>query len=235
MKPIVSLIATVLVLHWYKRDLDVRYDEQQKQNQQYQQELVDIISEQEKIINPNGSADQPPVSIVGAVTMGGLTLNMLEIELTIKNNSKIQVEMADWRTELSVGGIKSIRVIPSNLASVIIPAGQTRVFRLYARGDEAFPGNYKTVKDSLTAMMGKKQFGSNLYIPAKDKPAELDIAVLWDVEGNEKEAKIFNIPCSFQYPSAVWTVGTWTGYNAGKPKQQEKNPSYWDKYDTHDE
>ena len=42
----------------------------------------------------------------------------------------------------------------------------------------------------------------------------------------------YDIPGSFRWKSAGWTVGTKTGYNAAKEKQQDKNPSYWEKYDT---
>lgn len=234
-KSIIGLVAGAVGIYWYKQDLEAEYQELQKELQRQMQALVDDIAERDKIINPNGSTNQPPITIVGEVTMGGLTLNMLEIVLVLKNYGSVQVELKDWRCELSVGGIVSTRVIPSNLTGIIIPAGQTREFRLYARGDEAFPGIYGTVKSSLAAILGKDRITANTYIPASKDPAELDIQVLWDVEGNEREFQMFNVPCSFSWPSSVWTVGAWTGYNAGKEKQQDKNPSYWEKYDTHNE
>lgn len=226
-KSIIGLLAGVVGIYWYKQDLEAEYQERQKEQQRQMQALLDDIAERDKIINPNGSTNQPPVTIVGEVTMGGLTLNMLEIVLVLKNYGSVQVELKDWFCELSVGGIVSGRVFPANLSGVIIPAGQTREFRLYARGDEAFPGVYGTVKSSLAAMLGQDKIKANTYIPATDSPAELDIQVLWDVEGNEREVQMFNVPCSFSWPFAGWTVGLWTGYNAGKEKQQAKNPSHW--------
>ena len=237
LKTVIGLASGALGLHYYKLNLDAQFEEQRQALEKERQAYIDELAKKDKIINPNGDANTPPVTIVGAVHMGGLTLNMVEIELTIKNTSSIQVELEDWRCELSVGGIKSLVVIPSNIAGIIIPAGQTRTFRLYARGQMPFPrGLYNSVKDALEDMaIPPRPFKANFSLPASQKPAELDIAVLWNLEGETQEAYFYNVPCSFTYHYAGWTVGIWTGYNAGKEKQQAKNPSYWTKYDTHDE
>lgn len=231
-KSIIGILSGAVALFWYKSALDAEYNKLKKEFDKERQEYVDEIAERDAIINPNGSVNNPPVAIVGSVTMGGLTLNMLEIELTIKNYSDVDVELGDWRCRLTVGGVVSERVIPASLLRVKIPANKTRVVRLYARGDEAFPSS-ALIKEVKFGLLNGASLTKGTMIPAELTPAELDISVLWYWSGGEKEAHIFDVPCSFYYPYAGWTVGVWVGYNAGNKNQQDMNPSYWEKYDTH--
>lgn len=241
MNNFIALIAAGFAFYFYsqkqkedhKKDLEASRKEQEAEREYYDEQIKELQNK----IDPNGNIHQPPVSITGEVIMGGLTLNQLEINLIIANTSKdVNVELVDWRCEISVGGIVSQRVFPSNINGIIIPKNQKRVFKLYARGDEAFPGGlYKSVKESLLNIANIASWKKGLDIPFTSRPAELDIKVLWDVEGNREETQFFNVPCSFYWPYAGWTVGGYVGYNAGKKNQQKMNPSYWEIYDTHDE
>lgn len=234
LKSIIGILASAAGVYWYKKVLDAEYEDRVEDLNAERQAYVDEIAKKDAIINPNGSSSQPPVSIVGSVTMGGLTLNMLEICLTIKNYSTVDVDLGDWRSVLTVGGVTSLRVFPSNLIRVNIPAGQTREIRLYARGDVAYPGA-DVLKEVKRGLVGDSRLSKGTMIPASKRPAQLDIDVLWYWSGGQEEAHIYNVPCSFYYPYAGWTVGQWVGYNAGKENQQDKNPSYWEKYDGHEE
>ena len=230
-KSIIGLVAGALALYWHKIDLDAEYQRKEKELAEERQEYLDELDKKDKIINPNGDANQPPVSIVGTVTMGGVNLNMLQIVLSIKNNSTIPVELEDWRCELYVGGYKSNAVLPATTLGITIPAGQTRDFRLYARGDVAFPyGTWKSVKNSLCKIANVGYIGAGAYIKADLIPAELDVEVVWDVEGEKQPAFIYNVPCAFSFPYTGWTVGVWTGYNAGNKAQNEASGSFWNDY-----
>lgn len=219
----IGLIAGAAGLWYYKKQLDAEFEGKSKAFDEERQDYLDELAAKDKIINPNGSANQPPVSIVGSVTMGGYTLNQLEVNLDIKNNSSYEVILGDWRSVLTVGGVESTRVFPSNLLKVSIPANSTKSIRLYARGDMAFPRVY----DEVIRGLGIDKLTRGLHISADKMPASLDVEVLWYWKGGKEEARIYNIPCSFDWPYAAWTPGAYEGYNAGREKQQKMNPSYW--------
>lgn len=222
-KVLIGLAAGAAGLLYYKKQLDAEYEAASKRFDEERQQYLDEIAAREEIINPNGTATQPPVSIIGSVTMGGYTLNQLQIDLDIKNYGSYDVELGDWRSVLTVGDIESSRVFPSNLIKVVIPAGKTKTIRFYARGDQAFPGIY----DHVIRGLGIDKLQKGLHIEAKDVPASLDIEVLWYWKGGKEEARFYDVPCSFDWPYAAWVPGRKEGYNAGREKQQKMNPSYW--------
>lgn len=235
LKSIITLVASGLAIYFYKKDFEEQYKALQKKNQENNQYFLDEMAKLQNKINPNGSADQAPLAITGTVRFGGLTLNQLEVWLNIKNYSNNSVEIGDIRSELYVGGIYSGFVKPSNIGRWVIPANSTKRIRLYARGDVAFPdGEYKNVKRALCQLAGIDRIKDGTIISVSKAPAELFIDYLWYWSGGQEECTAFDVPCDFEYKFAGWTVGGYEGYNAGNKKQQERNPSYWTKYDDKD-
>lgn len=234
-KSFISLLAGGVALYFYKQKIDDEYQRKQQELEDERQYYLDEIAKAESKANPNGTADQAPLAITGTVRFGGLTLNQLEVWLNIKNYGSNSVEIGDIRSELYVGGIYSGFVKPSNIGRWIIPANTTKRIRLYARGDVAFPnGEYKNVKRALCQLAGIDRIKDGTAISVNKVPAELDIDYLWYWSGGQEECTAFDVPCDFEYKFAGWTVGGYEGYNAGDQKQQERNPSYWTKYDDKD-
>lgn len=235
LRNIITLVASGLAVYFYKKQADAAIQDQKKAFEDERQYYLDQIAETENKYNPNGNANQAPLSISGTVRFGGLTLNQLEVWLNIKNDSGSSVEIGDIRSELYVGGIYSGFVKPSNIGRWVIPANSTKRIRLYARGDVAFPGGeYNNVKRALCALAGIDKIRDNTFIALSKKPAELDIDYLWYWAGGSEECHVFDVPCEFEYKFAGWTVGGYEGYNAGRKNQQEMNPSYWEQYDKQD-
>ena len=235
LKSIITLVASGLAVYYYKKQVDEEYQAKLQELEDERQYYLDEIAKAESKANPNGSADQAPLAITGSVRFGGLTLNQLEVWLNIKNYSNNSVEIGDIRSELYVGGIYSGFVKPSNIGRWVIPANSTKRIRLYARGDVAFPnGEYKNVKRALCALAGIDKIKDGTVISVDNVPAELDMDYLWYWSGGQEECRAFDVPCDFEYKFAGWTVGGYEGYNAGREKQQDANPSYWEKYDEQD-
>lgn len=235
LKGIITLVASGLAVYYYKKQVDEEYQAKLQELEDERQYYLDEIAKAESKANPNGSADQAPLAITGSVRFGGLTLNQLEVWLNIKNYSNNSVEIGDIRSELYVGGIYSGFVKPSNIGRWVIPANSTKRIRLYARGDVAFPnGEYKNVKRALCALAGIDKIKDATIISVDKVPAELDMDYLWYWSGGQEECSAFDVPCDFEYKFAGWTVGGYEGYNAGREKQQDANPSYWEKYDEQD-
>lgn len=231
-KSLIGLLVSGVAVYFYKQQLEAEYLEKQEEAEEYRRSLLDQISELEDKINPNGNASTSPLTIVGSVCFGGLTLNQLEVWLDVRNNSDNDVEIGDIRSRLWVGWLRSERVMPSNNSMWIIPARKTVRIRLYARGDVAYPnGDHKNVKRNLCALGGVSRIKDGTIISVDKEPAELDISYLWYWKGGQDECHVFDVPCDFEYKFAGWTVGGYEGYNAGSENQQSKNPSYWTKYD----
>lgn len=231
LKSVISLIATGAAVWFYKQSLEAEYKEKEAQLQEDREYFLNELAEANEKLNPNGNKTSAPLAITGSVRFGGLTLNQLEVWLNIRNYSERDVEIGDIRSRLWVGWIRSERVMPSNSGIFKIPAGKTLRLRLYARGDVAYPNDYKAVKQNLCALAGISRIKDNTVIPVQDLPAELDLQYLWYWSGGFEECVMFDVPCDFEYRFAGWTVGAYAGYNAGREKQQEANPSYWQKYD----
>lgn len=233
LKSVISLIATGAAVWFYKQSLEAEYKEKEAQLQKDREYFLDELAEAESKINPNGNSNEAPLAITGTVRFGGLTLNQLEVWLHIKNYSSNEVEIGDIRSNLWVGWKRSERVKPSNGGVWKIPAGKTLKIRLYARGDIAYPnGDHKEVKRNLCSIAGISKIKDNTVISIDKLPAELDLQYLWYWKGGYEECVVFDVPCDFEYRYAGWTVGGYDGYNAGREKQQDRNPSYWEKYDT---
>lgn len=232
---LIGYAAAGLAIYFYKKSADEQAgrDQDKIDHQAYINTLLDDISDLQDIVNPNKNADGAPITVTALAVMGGLTLNQLEIWLNIRNDSTYDIEIGDMRANLFVGGIRSERVKPSNVSHYIIPAGKTVRVRFYARGNEAFPGNYLEVRRVLAEMCRSTgtKIPSNTVIPVTERPVELDLDYLWFVKGEKKECHLFDIPGAFEYKYAGWTVGGFEGYNAGRKNQQKLNPSYWEKYD----
>lgn len=228
---IISLAAGAIALYFYKKSVDNTLAEKQLESQQYIDMLLDQIEEMKDKYNT--SDDNAPVTMSCTVKMGGITLNQLEIWLNIRNNSSSMVEIGDFRGRLFVGGIRSERVIPGNISRYKIPANSTIRVRLYARGDVAYPNDYNEVRRMLTPLFGGSGISipNGTVIPLSKSPVYLDVQYLWYWSGGEEECFSY-IPGEFVYKYASWTVGSNAGYNAGRENQQDKNPSYWQKYDT---
>lgn len=226
-KSIIGLVASGLAVWWYKQDLEAEYQSKLDELAEDRQYYLDEMAELEAKVNPNGSAHQAPLAITGTVRFGGLTLNQLEVELSVKNYSDHNVEIGDIQSRLWVGNIRSERVIPSNNGNWIIPAGKTVRIRLYARGDVAYPNEYKSVKENLCRLAGISKIKDKTTISLSHEPAFLDIQYLWLSSVADEECFVFDVPCDFEYKFAGWTVGGYAGYNAGNKNQQKKNPSHW--------
>lgn len=208
--------------------LDRLEDERQKN-----EDLQSTVNNLQNIVNPNSTEHQPNLSIAAAMTSGGATLSHNEIDLIIKNESDIDVEIGDFRADLYIAGVKSLKCLPANNGRILIKPGKTVTFRMYARGGEIIQ-KYNEVKRLLNEMIGrdKTELQKDTFIPATDNPIDLDIAFFWFWTGGKQQVNVFNIPGSFRYRYAGWTVATpWAGYNAAVKNQRKANPSLWDEYE----
>lgn len=228
------LAAGVFFYRKKKQETEAVQAERDAHIEAERQEFLNEISRLQDVINPNGS-DGAPLTFTCTARFGGLTLNQLEVWLNIKNNSDLPIEIGDIRSTIVVGGYLSERVFPANISRFIVPANSTSRIRLYARGDVAFPNNYKLVKRALCTLAGLTKIKDDTNIPASKMPVMMDIDYLWFVKGNSEEQHVYDVPGDFDYKFAGWTVGSYQGYNAGRENQQKANPSYWEKYDEHEE
>lgn len=228
---IISLAAGAVALYFYKKSVDDTLAEKQLENQQYIDMLLEQLAETQAKYGVE-DADNP-VTMSCTVKMGGITLNQLEVWLNIRNNTDSTVEIGDIRGRLFIGGIRSERVIPSNISHYKINANSTIRVRLYARGDVAYPNNYNEVRRALAPLCGSYgvKIPNGTVIGIEKLPVSLDLQYLWYWSGGEEECIDRDIPGEFVYKFASWTVGSTEGYNAGRENQQGKNPSYWTKYD----
>lgn len=233
----VGLISAVGVSVYRKKREEWEKEEQLREEQRNaeREAFLNEISKLQDVINPNGGDSGAPLTFTCTARFGGLTLNQLEIWLNIKNNSNLPIEIGDIRSTIMVGGYLSDRVLPANISRFVVPANSTSRIRLYARGDVAFPNNYKLVKRALCTLAGLTRIKDNTNIPASKMPVMMDIDYLWFVKGNSEEQHVYDVPGDFEYKFAGWTVGSYQGYNAGRENQQKANPSYWEKYDEHEE
>ena len=229
------LLAGGIAFLKYKKDSDKEYQEREKEYQKNTQAYLDKIDKLEDRINPNNdNGERLPVDITAEMKIGGGWLNQIEIVLHFFNRSSVEVELEDFRTELTIGGYQSLTVFPSNTASVKIPAGKKRDFILYKEDDYTFRGSHKEPYKALSMMAGQKDgtipkgyvFAEYLY------PAELNMAFLWIWKGGQEACTVYNLPCKVTFMGDNWGVNyDWVGYNAGNKAHQEANPSYWTKYD----
>lgn len=208
------------------QDYKTKYEDEKQRNEQ----LQNAVDELEDKVNPNTNEHQPNLSITSIMQSGGLTLSHNSIELVIRNNSSIDVELGDFRCDLYLAGVKSLKLMPANNGQIVIGANKTVTYKMYARGGEAIQ-DVGEVKRMLNKMLGddKKKFSTNTFIPIQMKPVELDVACFWFWKGNDEKLVFYNVPGSFKYRYDGWTVGTpWVGYNAASESQRKNNPSLWD-------
>lgn len=212
-----------------KKDAEKKIKDEQKKNEDLQYAVKNL----QDIVNPNAGEHQPNLSMSAIMISGGLTLSHNEIDLVIKNNSKIDVEIGDFRSDLYIAGEKSLKCQPSNNSRVLIKPGKTVTYRLYARGGEIIQ-KYDNVKRALNSLLDRDgtSLQKDTFIPVEMNPVDLDIAFFWFWTGGKSPVNVYNIPGSFRYKSAGWTVDTpWTGYNAAVKSQRNANPSLWDEYE----
>lgn len=233
---IIGIISAALALYWAKQrdEIQSELENERASHKEYVDELVKENKDLQNRLNPNSGVKQSPVVFTVTMISGGVTLNQNEIILNCTNTSDAMVEIGDFRANMWLAGFKSYKVIPSNLYGIKIPAHSTVSFRLYAR-DTIAVQNYVEAKRALNVLYdGKDQsfMRADTYIPMEQLPVLLNMQYLWYWSGGFEECFAYDIPGSFRWKSAGWTVGTKTGYNAAKEKQQDKNPSYWEKYDT---
>lgn len=237
LRDLITLVSGGLAVYFWqeKQGESAQKEEIIAENEDYIESLLNDISVLEEKINPGGDAEKPPLTFSFHIKAGGLSLHQMEIYMNIRNYSKVPVEIGDFRMRLYIAGYKSETLIPSNNGSVVIPANTTSRVRLYAGDDSPYKSNYYEVRRELNRRYGTPERGTtlrmNTTILAADNPAEIDMQYLWYWNGGQQECNVFDMKGDFSYKYLGWTVGSFVGYNAGKKKDQEKNPSYWTKYD----
>ena len=233
---IIGVFSALLAWYWASEtdEAQKELENERKNHEEYVDTLIKENKDLQHRLNPNTGVKQSPVVFTVTMISGGQTLNQNEIILNCTNTSEAMVEIGDFRANMWLAGFKSYKVIPANIYGIKIPAETTVSFRLYARDCIAVQ-NYADAKRALNMMYdGKDQsfMRADTYIPMDELPVLLTMEYLWYWSGGFEECFAYDIPGSFRWKSAGWTVGTKTGYNAAKEKQQDKNPSYWEKYDT---
>ena len=218
----------VLAFGAYKINSRNRESEEYKsQLEDAKDKYNDLLKQNEVLINkidPNKNEHQPDITITGAMKTGGLTYTHNRIILYITNNSSIDVEIGDFKCDLYMAGFKSLLLQPANINQVVIKPGKTVEFTLYAKGGKAI-SNVGDVKDDYYGLIKSDTYLMDLYmqrgfyIPYEYAPVELDMAFLWFWKGGYEQVRVYNVPCSFEYGGAVWTVGLpWKGYNRASSK-----------------
>ena len=183
-----------------------KYEDEKEKNSDLQDEVEDLNNK----INPNENEHQPELSITGSMVVGGVDWTHGRIVLYVTNNSKIDVEIGDFKGDLYMGGYKSLILQPANIAQFTLAPGETKEFTLYARGGNVIQ-DAGYVYDAFVAL-GLDTWIWN--IPIEYTPVELDLAFLWFWKGGYEQVRVYGVPCSFEYGGAGWTVGVpWKGYN----------------------
>lgn len=186
-----------------------KYEDEKEKNADLRKENEELYNK----IDPNETEHQPDLVITGAMQSGGLTYTHNMFILYITNNSEIDVEIGDFKCDLYMAGYKSLLLQPANINQVVVKPGKTHAFKLYARGGRAI-NEVKEVNNEWSQLdMGKN-------IPVEYAPVELDIAFLWFYKGGYEQVRVYNVPCSFEYKGAGWTVSApWVGYNRAKNQE----------------
>lgn len=215
------------------RDLQVEIERERDNHADYVDMLLGEVEILEDKVNPNKNAHAAPVIFSANVHQGGHTLNQTEIILNCTNTSDSVVEIGDFRANIWLANIKSYRCIPANIGNVKIPAKSTVSLRLYA-GSGIISQKYVDVKRALNKLYDGKDSSymrKGTFIPLAKMPVILNIQYLWFWKGGEEECFAYDVPGSYTWKSAGWTISSKSGYNAAVENQQDKNPSYWEKYD----
>lgn len=221
-KSIIGLVAGALGLYWYKRNLDAEYEQRQKELDQERQDYIEDIEELEDELYLNN--EETPIRFTGKIDIGGGKIDHLKITLTAYNETDRVVSIGDFRCGLTIEGIESLFVKPSNITTLNIQPNSSVDFVLYKDNWNPYPsGVYQSLHD---AIVGKKS-GTSAY---------LNISFLWYVANEKEECFVRNLKLSVSWMGNNWHVGKpFVGYNACDKDSQKENPSHWTKYDTHDE
>lgn len=233
---VIGLVSAGVAVSLYSTVSEIQEEikEERRQHERYIKSLLEENEELEDRVDPNSNSHQAPVVFTATMRAGGHTLNQNEITLTCTNISDSTVDLGDFRANLWIAGVKSLKIIPANINSIRIPANSTVSFRFYASGSPIAIQNYIDCKKRLNIMYDGKDSSfmrSNTFIPLDKSPIELDLEYLWYWSGGEEECQVYGVPGSYRWKSAGWTAGTKAGYNAANESQQDKNPSYWERYD----
>ena len=223
-----------LACAWFLKDknADVVTDVEKKleDKDQYIEQLLEENRRFQEQIDPNNEENAAPCSFAYTLKVGGLGFQQMEIWLSVRNNSDVEVQIGDFRGDLSIAGYSCTGVIPSNLQKITIQPKQSIRFRYYAEHEYPFQrGVYKNVRRALNALIGKSgtTIKSNTTFEASLKPTKMNLEYLWYWKGGEEECRTYNIVGDLVYKYAGWAVGSHVGYDAADKHQQKKNPSHW--------
>lgn len=228
---IFGLVSAGLAVYFYKKKSDAQEESKQEQeaHDDYVAALLDEKAKLEDKIDPNLNAYQSPVIFTATVRSGGQMLEQNEIILNCTNPTDIKIELSDFQAYIYICGYKADLCVPANLSSIKINPGATVSFRLYARYGKMFR-EYVQIKKALNMLYdgtNSSTMRADTFIPLSDVPVELDIQYLWEGSSFSDECFVYNVPGSFRWKYAGWSVGVKSGYNAADEKDQKKNPSHW--------
>lgn len=228
---IISLIAAGVAVYFYKQssELKEQNEREKKAHEDYVNELLQENEELQDKIDPNVNSYQSPVIFTAAMCSGGQMLENNEITLYCTNPTDSIIELADFQARIWIAGYMANLCIPANLVNIRIPANKTVSFRLYAKYGQMFT-NYNDVKRALNVLYdGKNQstMRKETFIPLSKSPVVMNIQYLWVGRSFEDECYAYDVPGSYRWKFAGWTHGADAGYNAGKEREVEKNPSHW--------
>lgn len=228
---IIGYASAALAVYFYKQssDLEKEIELENKAHEAYVRELLAANSALENKIDPNLGSYQSPIIFSVTMRSGGQMLEQNEITLNCTNPTDSIVEISDFQARIWVAGYMADLCVPANILSIKIPAKKTVSFRLYARYGKMFR-NYIEVKRALNLLYSGKAASTmkaGTFIPMENDPVLMNMQYLWVGKGFEDECFAYNIPGSFRWKYAGWTVGSYVGYNAGNENQQKTNPSYW--------
>lgn len=228
---IIGYASAALAVYFYKQssDLENEIKSEKKAHEDYVRELLAANSALENKINPNLGSYQSPIIFSATMRSGGQMLEQNEITLNCTNPTDSIIEISDFQARIWLAGYMADLCIPANIASIKIPANKTVSFRLYARYGKMFR-NYVEVKRALNLLYDGKNTSTmraGTFIPLDKEPVLMNMQYLWVGKGFEDKCYVYDVPGSFRWKYAGWTVGAYVGYNAGDENQQKKNPSSW--------
>ena len=228
---IFGLVSAGLAVYFYKKKSDVQdaYDQEVKDHEEYVEVLLNENEELEDKLDANINAYQSPIIFTATVRSGGQMLEQNEIILNCTNPTDSYVELEDLQARIWIAGYMADLVVPASISNFKIAPGKTVSFRLYARYGKLFR-EYVEVKRAINQLYDGKNtttMRAETFIPLSDDPVLMNIQYLWVGKGFEDECFVYNVPGSFRWKSAGWTIGNGSGYNAGDEKDQKKNPSHW--------
>lgn len=228
---IIGYASAALAVYFYKQssDLENEIKAEKKAHEDYVRELLAANSALENKIDPNLGSYQSPIIFSVTMRSGGQMLEQNEITLNCTNPTDSIIEISDFQARIWVAGYMADLCIPANIASIKIPANKTVSFRLYARYGKMFR-NYVEVKRALNLLYDGKNTSTmraGTFIPLDKEPVLMKMQYLWVGKGFEDKCYVYDVPGSFRWKYAGWTVGSYVGYNAGNENQQKNNPSSW--------